>query len=67
MIFYVKTLFETMDEENISLKRKVIKFSKKPAKHGNYYIFHIPNSFIKEGLIDPNKKYIVYLEEIEDG
>lgn len=56
-----------MDEENISLRKKVIKFSKKPAKHGNYYIFHIPNSFIKEGLIDPNKKYTVYLEEIEDG
>jgi hypothetical protein len=66
MIFYDEKLFENMDKGNISLKKKIIKFSKKPAKHGDYYIFHIPNSFIKEGLIDPSKKYTVYLEEIED-
>jgi len=57
-------LFKNMeDDENIILKRQVIKFTKRPAKHGDYYIFHIPNSFIKEGLIDPEKEYTVYLEE----
>ncbi len=55
-----------MEREEIKLTKKVINFTKKPAKHGDYYIFHIPNSFIKEGLIDPKKKYTIYLEEIED-
>jgi len=55
-----------MEKEEISLNKKIIKFSKKPAKHGNYYIFHIPNSFIKEGLINPDKIYTVYLEEHEE-
>jgi len=45
------------------LIKTTIKFTKKPAKHGDYYIFHIPNAFIKEGLIDPEKEYTVYLEE----
>ncbi|KKN33207.1 hypothetical protein LCGC14_0806020 [marine sediment metagenome] len=59
-------LVQNMEKEDIHLKKKVIKFSKKPAKHGDYYIFHIPNSFIKEGLVDPSKKYTVYLEEHEE-
>lgn len=55
-----------MEKENISLKKQIIKFTKKPAKHGNYYIFHIPNSFIKEGLVNPDRKYTIYLEEHEE-
>jgi hypothetical protein len=43
-----------------------IKFTKKPAKHGGYYIFHIPNSYIKNGLIDPEKIYTVYIEEAKE-
>ena len=54
-----------MSNEDIEFDKKIIQFTKKPAKHGDYYIFHIPNSFIKEGLIDPHKEYTVYLKEVK--
>lgn len=38
----------------------------KPASHGDYYIFHIPNKLIKNNLIDPNKTYCVTLEPINE-
>lgn len=37
----------------------------KPASHGSYYIFHIPNKLIKNNLIDPNETYLITLEPIK--
>jgi len=34
----------------------------KPARHGDYYIFHIPNKLIKNNVVDPAITYLVKLE-----
>lgn len=49
------------DDIQSKLSKKVIKFTKKPAKTGRNYAFYIPISYIKNGLIDPNQKYTVYI------
>lgn len=36
-----------------------VSFTAPPSKHGNYFIFHIPNSLIKSGEIDPDYIYKV--------
>ncbi|MEX2717089.1 MAG: hypothetical protein Q6370_012370 [Candidatus Sigynarchaeota archaeon] len=46
--------------------RETVKFKRKPAKTGPEYIFVIPRSFVKNGLIDPNKTYEVYLKEVPE-
>lgn len=39
-----------------------------PAKHGDYFIFHIPNRLIKKGLVDPDQTYSVRLKPLlEEG
>jgi hypothetical protein len=44
-----------------------VKFKRKPAKTGPEYVFVIPRSFIKNGLIDPKKTYEVHLKEVPDA
>lgn len=41
-----------------------ITFICRPAKHGNYYIFHIPNKLIKNDLIKPDTTYKISLESL---
>ncbi|GAI88747.1 unnamed protein product, partial [marine sediment metagenome] len=31
-----------------------IVFIRNPAKHGDYFIFQIPNKLIKHNIVDPN-------------
>jgi hypothetical protein len=40
----------------------VIKFRRKPAKMGADYIFWIPRTYIRNGLVDPTVEYEVYLK-----
>jgi len=43
----------------------VIKITdKKIAKSGPEYIIVLPRRYIKDGLIDPDKNYDVYLKEV---
>ena len=42
-----------------------VTFICRPAKHGNYYIFHIPNKLIKNDLIKPGTTYKISLESIK--
>jgi|SRR5271157_248811 len=41
----------------------IIKFTRKPAKMGEDFIFWIPRVYIKNGLVDPNVEYEVYLKK----
>lgn len=50
-----------MLDEDIDFLEKGIKFKRKPAKTGERYVFTIPQSYIDNGLIDPNEEYIIYL------
>ena len=55
-----------MSDENIDFLEKGIKFRRKPAKMGgDRYVFTIPQSYIDNGLIDPNETYIIYLAKID--
>jgi hypothetical protein len=40
----------------------VVKFRRKPAKMGADFIFWIPRTYIRNGLVDPNVEYEVYLK-----
>ena len=48
--------------ENIS---EDVVFIGTPAKHGDYYIFHIPNKLMKANVIDPDKTYKVNLSPLK--
>ncbi len=39
-----------------------ISFTRSPAKHGKYYVFTIPNDYIKSGEVDPEIMYKVILK-----
>jgi len=54
-----------MNNEKIK-KLKLITFERSPAKMGDDYIFWIPRLYIKNNLIDPNKKYKIYIEELDE-
>lgn len=45
--------------------KKLIKFTKKPAKQGEDYVVIIPRLYIRNDLINPQKTYNIYFEEIE--
>jgi len=51
-------------EKKIERKR-VFLGNKKPAKMGPDYIIIIPRIYIQNGLVDPEKTYDIYLEEIK--
>jgi hypothetical protein len=42
----------------------VVKFRRKPAKMGADYIFWIPRTYIRNGLVDPNVEYDLYLKRV---
>ncbi len=42
-----------------------ISFTRSPAKHGNYFVFTIPNDYIKSGEVDPNMIYKVILKPLK--
>ena len=42
----------------------VVRFRRKPAKMGADYIFWIPRTYIRNGLVDPTVEYEVYLKRI---
>ena len=41
-----------------------ISFIRSPAKHGDYYVFTIPNDYIKTGEIDPDTVYKIILKPL---
>jgi hypothetical protein len=45
-------------------EKAVIKFRRKPAKMGADYIFWIPRTYIRNGLVDPTVEYEIYLKRI---
>jgi hypothetical protein len=55
-----------MTEENIDFLEKGIKFTRKPAKMGERYVFNIPQNYINNGLIDPDETYIIYLAKTKE-
>ncbi len=50
----------------INPKKIILHFDRKPAKQGNYYIFSIPTQYIKDGHIDVDKTYRIYVEELPE-
>ena len=42
----------------------VVKFRRKPAKMGADYIFWIPRTYIRNGLVDPAVEYEIYLKRV---
>ncbi len=51
------------DAEEFSIERGFIKFKRKPAKSGDAYMFWIPASYIKNGLIDVGEEYDVFVRK----
>jgi hypothetical protein len=45
------------------LEQGVVKFTRKPAKMGQDYIFWVPRVYLKNGLVDPRVEYEVYLKK----
>jgi hypothetical protein len=45
------------------LEQGVVKFTRKPAKMGEDYIFWVPRVYIKNGIVDPHVEYEVYLKK----
>ncbi len=45
------------------LEQGVVKFTRKPAKMGQDYIFWIPRVYVKNGLVDPRAEYEVFLKK----
>lgn len=56
-----------MEKEDINWLEKGISFIRSPAKTGDRYVFTIPKSYIRNKLIDPEKKYKIFLAEIEEN
>jgi len=46
------------------LEQGFVKFTRKPAKMGDDHIFWIPRVYLKNGLVDPNAEYEVYLRKV---
>lgn len=42
-----------------------VSFTAPPSKHGNYYIFHIPNSLVKSGEINPGFIYKINIKPLK--
>jgi len=45
------------------LEQGIVKFTRKPAKMGEDFIFWIPRVYIRNGLVDPNVEYEVYIKK----
>nr|MDO8110496.1 hypothetical protein [Candidatus Sigynarchaeota archaeon] len=53
-----------MTADEFTLEKGVVKFTRKPAKMGTDYIFWIPRAYVKNGIVDPNVVYEVYLKKV---
>jgi len=45
------------------LEQGIVKFTRKPAKMGEDFIFWIPRVYVRNGLVDPNVEYEVYIKK----
>jgi hypothetical protein len=45
------------------LEQGIVKFTRKPAKMGEDFIFWVPRVYIKNGIVDPRIEYEVYLRK----
>lgn len=54
-----------MSEKNDEIIIEEVSFTAPPGKHGDYYIFHIPNALIKSGEIDPDYIYKVRVKPLK--
>ncbi len=45
------------------LEQGIVKFTRKPAKMGEDYIFWVPRVYLKNGIVDPHVEYEVYLKK----
>jgi hypothetical protein len=45
------------------IEQGIIKFTRKPAKMGDDYIFWIPRVYIKNGLVDSTCIYEIFLKK----
>ena len=50
--------------DDFTLEKGVVKFTRKPAKMGEDYIFWIPRVYVRNGLVDVSVEYEVYLKKI---
>ena len=41
----------------------IVKFTRKPAKMGEDFIFWIPRVYIRNGLVDPSIEYEIYIKK----
>lgn len=48
------------------LEQGIVKFTRKPAKMGEDFIFWIPRVYLKNGLVDPSAEYEIYLKKKQD-
>ncbi len=46
------------------IEQGIVKFTRKPAKMGDDYIFWIPRVYIRNGLVDTNCEYEIYLRKL---
>ena len=53
-----------MDE--IKVDKILLSFVAKPSKKGPQYYFSIPIAYIRDGHINHDKTYRLYLEELEE-
>jgi len=45
--------------------KDIVTFRRKPAKTGINYVIWIPRAIVREGRIDPDAEYEVYLRKVE--
>ncbi len=45
------------------LEQGIVKFTRKPAKMGEDYIFWVPRVYLKNGIVDPKVEYEVFLKK----
>ena len=50
-----------MQEKSTPVKRKYVKFTRKPSKTGEDYVISIPRQFIRNGVVDPKDEYEIFL------
>ena len=50
----------------IKIDKILLSFIAKPSKKGPQYYFNIPITYIKDEHIKTQKKYRIYLEELEE-
>ncbi|HME50880.1 MAG TPA: hypothetical protein VKM55_01560 [Candidatus Lokiarchaeia archaeon] len=56
-----------MSKTSSQANRKFVRFSRKPAKMGQDYIISIPRLYIRNGIVDPNETYEIYMRKRQDG